>query len=441
MVFMACGAWAQETYYYCGGKKVFLNSFKSKSAFNSIVGAYTNTNGDYLELTGSIYVKLKSLSDKNLLPKVLEEYDLTLAEQNRFLPLWFVLHSQKQGKTIIETANRIFEKGIFAECYPDFSMLGVELSFDPFVCKQWSMHNAQFPCVDAKISEAWNYSTGRNVVIAIVDEGIDMFHKDLAQNIYERSYDAASDTEPSTIYVSSKDTNGNHGTHCAGIAAAVRNNGFGIVGVAPDAKLMSISDKLGVGEEADFSHARGIMWAWQHGADVISCSWKCYNIRGIVTDAINEALSNGRNGKGCIVVKSAGNGNGYITEPGNVPGVIAVGNIMQNGEINPESCHGKNLLVCAPGTNILSLKFGNDTVTWSGTSMAAPYVSGVVALMLERNPELTSKQVREILAKTAIRLPSMPIGKKDELGVWDEHYGYGLVNALGAVLEAIKYKQ
>lgn len=345
VIFAMCVTWAQDTYYYCGGEKVYLNEIGLKS--RSTVDAYTNSRGDYLETTGSMYVKLKCLDDIHLLEKVADMYNMVIAEQNKYLPLWFVLRQNDRQLSILKIVNDVYMSGNFDECYPDLTIDGAEISYDP----------------------------------------------------------------------------------------------LGITGVAPDAKLMSVSDNLGLGLEADFSHARGIMWAWQNGADIISCSWKCYNIDGIVSEAITEALINGRNGKGCIVIKSAGNDAGYITDPGNVPGVIAVGNIKPNGEIDSMSCYGSNLLVCAPGKNILSLKQGNDTITWSGTSAAAPFVSGIVALMLERNSELTVQQVREILAKTAIRLPTMPVGIKDEYGVWDDHHGYGLVNAYGAVLEAIKYKQ
>ena len=439
MVFMACGVWAQETYYYCGGKKIPLFTSVLRSSSES----YTNANGSYMEATGYLYVKLRRGSDKDLLAKMAEKFGVSIVEHSDYMPLWFVLKRNKENKnTILSITNEIYNTGLFAECAPDLSVDGIELSYDPYVTKQWNLYNSGDTVfgscskkgVDINVSEAWNFSTGRNVKIAIVDEGIDLLHGDLSANVYKESYDAKTGKSPSCLY-------GTHGTHCAGIVAAVRNNGFGITGVSPDSKLMSVSDELRHTEMADFTHARGINWAWKHGADIISCSWRTDGPSKQISEAIDSALIYGRNGLGCVVVKSAGNNGHYITTPGEKPGVITVGNIGPDGKISRDSSPGDNLLVCAPGVNIPSFVNRNDTAVWSGTSMAAPHVSGIVALMLERNPNLTARQVREILAKTATRLPTMPVGIEKEFGFWDEYYGYGLVNAFLAVMKAIEYKQ
>ena len=447
---------AQDTFYYCGGKKVLLKKTLVKSAVSAYpnskgfmhmrkgvrVDAYLSETGDYMETTGSLYVKLRSLDDKGLLADIADKYGLTVVEQNEFLPLWFLLRQNGLVKgNVVELANSIYETDLFAECYPDLAMDGMEISYDAEVGKQWSLFNAGDTCVnslcvkgvDINVSEAWNYSTGRNVIVAIVDVGIDVAHKDLTSNIHWESYDARNNKSPSTIY-------GNHGTHCAGIVGAVRNNGLQITGVAPDAKLMSISDDLGIDTEAEYTHSRAIMWAWKHGADVISCSWKCRN-SVIVKEAIDSAIVRGRNGKGCVIVKSAGNSGGSISYPGDIYGVIAVGNIKPNGVINEKSSHGENMLVCAPGTDVLSTVPNNGLKVMSGTSMSAPHVAGVAALMLERNPDLTVWQVREIIARTARKLDTMTFTEENEFGLWNEYYGYGLVNALDAVLMSIEYKK
>ena len=120
------------------------------------------------------------------------------------------------------------------------------------------------------------------------------------------------------------------------------------------------------------------------------------------------------------MVKSAGNSGGAITFPGDYKeDIIAVGNITETGEINSGSSHGPNMLVCAPGTDILSTMVGNTTAVKGGTSMACPHVSGVAALILERNPKLSAAKVRSINKK---------------YGTWNEYYGYGLVDAYKAVL-------
>ena len=190
--------------------------------------------------------------------------------------------------------------------------------------------------------------------------------------------------------------------------------------------------------------ARGINWAWKKGADIISCSWHCAEQPQIV-EAIDSAMTRGRNGKGCIIVKSAGNG-GYnsITFPGS-GGVMAIANLRKFGDRRDSgetaSNYGQEMFLSAPGTEILSTIPGNLIDIFTGTSMAAPHVAGVAALMLERNPSLTVWQVREILARTAKKLDSMGLDINNTYGLWNEYFGYGLVDAYEAVLGAINFKQ
>ena len=437
-----CDISAQDQFFYDGAKKCALTRHVSTRSASE---AYIDANGTYMELTGSIYVKLKSLDDKVFLDTVAKKYGLTVVKQSEFLPLWFVLRAGKRDASVLQVANEIYETGRFAVCRPDFAIDAREISYDPDVLRQWGLYNSGNPYddtlydyvagVDINASPAWNYSTGRGVVIAIVDEGIDMTHEDLKSNIYPESLDTQSEDTLacSNLY-------GDHGTHCAGIAAAVRNNGIQVSGVAPDARLMSVSNDLSYTPEEEFNLARGIVWAAKHGADIISCSWRCTSDSSAVADAIRYVVSKGRNGKGCVVVKSAGNNGVGITAPGNDKSVIAVGNIMPNGFIADDSNHGENMLVCAPGTSVLSTIPHNQIKRFNGTSMAAPHVAGVVALMLERNPELSVAQVREILAKSARKLNTMNFTKENEYGLWNEYYGYGLVDALNAVLMSIDYK-
>ena len=431
------GIHAQELFFYDGAKKCALTRHV---ATRSASEAYIDANGTYMEVTGSIYVKLKSLGDKELLDAVAKKYGLTVARQSEYLPLWFVLRAGKRDVSVLQVANEIYETGRFAVCRPDFAIDAREISYDPDVLRQWGLYNSGNPYddtlynyvagVDINASPAWNYSTGRGVVIAIVDEGVDMTHNDLAANVYSESYDTR-DKGLSHVY-------GEHGTHCAGIAAAVRNNGVQICGVAPDAKIMSVSDELYYTPEQEYFLAAGIMWAWKHGADIISCSWRSVGKNSIVVNAIDSAMIKGRGGKGCVVVKSAGNGKD-ISYPGNHEGVIAVGNLKPDGVIASNSSHGENMFICAPGTSVLSTVPNDQTKRLSGTSMAAPHVAGVVALMLERNPDLTVLQVRKILAKSARKLKTMTFSEEKEYRIWSEYYGYGLVDALNAVLMSIEY--
>lgn len=395
---------------------------------------YVDEQGLELVPTGYIYVRLKSASNYPILVDVANQHGLEIVEQNRFMPLWYTLRMiEVADKSPVDVANEVYELGLFASVTPDFLFKGLSISYDPDVTKQWGLYNSEYEGCDISISKAWDYATGRGVKIAIVDTGVELTHSDLAANIYELSYDATSKTSPSRIY---KDTRVDsiHGTHCAGIAAAVRNNGRYITGVAPDAKIMSVS--IGFKRpKASESLADGINWAWKNGADVISCSWGC-NDNDLIKEAIDSALIYGRNGKGCVIVAAAGN-QGYLDFPGRYrKEVMAVGCVDRYGNKIYYSGRGDNLFIMAPGDSILSTIY-SDTIAYdSGTSMAAPHVSGVAALMLERNPNLTSEQVREIIAKTARKEPDYFFNpnKTKEFGTWNLSYGYGQLDAYKAVI-------
>lgn len=305
--------------------------------------------------------------------------------------------------------------------------------------KQWNLYNAQNEGYDINVSPAWNYATGRGVKIAIVDgDGVDIMHPDLVENADSAlSYDAVLNVKPNVV-------RGAHGTHCAGIAAAVRNNGKLVAGVAPDAKLMTVSMQFD-----GTTVASAINWAWRHGADVISCSWRV-SADDKIKEALDSAIVRGRNGKGCVIIKSAGNSYGPITWPGDYcENILAVAAIDWHGNVARYSSYGDNMFVAAPGDSILSTIPDDSITKMSGTSMAAPHVAGVVALVLERNPNLTVRQMREIIARTARKVctnikeytdENYEIGETyrydtvKEFGTWNKYTGYGLVDAYKAVL-------
>lgn len=214
----------------------------------------------------------------------------------------------------------------------------------------------------------------------------------------------------------------------------MRNNGIQVAGVAPDAKLMSVSNRLSSSANTELKLADGINWAWKNGADVISCSWWCSQ-NDMLEEAIDNAVSKGREGKGCVFVKSAGNTGGPISYPGDYSqDVLAVANMKIDGSLDRLSGYGPNLLVTAPGSDILSTMPDNQVAKKSGTSMACPHVAGLAALILERNPSLTAKKVREIIAKNTKKVGTVPYSTNKAYGTWNEHYGYGLIDAYKAVI-------
>lgn len=387
---------------------------------------YISEAGNELVPNGYINVKFHSMDDVSFLQQMASQFSFEIIGRNRFMPLWYSI-KVKSGQNPVEVANKIFETGVFAASFPSFSLNALEISYDENVYEQWGLYNSTYKGLDISISKAWSYATGRGIKIAIVDQGIDLTHQDLQDNIYQLSYDTESDTSPSRVY-------DEHGTHCAGIAAAVRNNGIQIAGVAPDAKLMSISNSLIPSANMEVKLANGINWAWQQGADIISCSWYC-TPNDLLEDAIDDAVTKGREGKGCVFVKSAGNSRGPISYPGNYSqDVLAVANMTIDGTLHYKSCYGDNMFVAAPGTDILSTIPGNKTKKLTGTSMACPHVAGLAALILERNPNLPAKRVREIIARTAKKVGNVLYDKNKEFGTWNERYGYGLIDAYNAVL-------
>ena len=385
-----------------------------------------------------IYVKLKKEDDIDLLTSYAERYKLKIVRKSPLMPLWHILAvTQDSRKNVLECVNELWESGQFAASEPDLCSKNLTYSNDPFFYQQWGLHNSNNTDIDINVTSIWthprwNYFTGKNIKIAIIDKGVVLTHKDLVSNISNLSYDTETESSPSDIY-------GDHGTHCAGIAAAIKDNGIHIAGVAPEAKIVSISNELEFKYQNSFKLANGITWAYEHGVDIISCSWGAvYN--SILNDAIRNAFTYGRHGKGCVVVFAAGNRvnsdeSMNVAYPANCNDMIlAVGSVDNTGVRAPNSKFGAELDLVAPGVNILST-LPDDTIGYkSGTSMACPHVAGVAALVLQRNSELTASQVNSIICSNTKKIPSendYTETKPD--GSWNNEYGYGLVDAYNSV--------
>ena len=405
-----------------------------------ILPCYENQNGEELIPTDIVYLKLKNGSDINILNNILQKYDLEINDTISGMSLWYELRIVRfGGKTPNEITSVISQNENVALCYPSFIGGGPEISYDAYSEYQWGLYNSENKGIDISVSEAWNYSTGFDTKIAIVDCGVDIEHEDLAPNIWG-FFDGEENRSLYRIHPwGNNDIS--HGTQCAGIASAVRNNGKYITGVAPDASLLTASVNFD-SKNVPTQLRNSIWWAWRSvNADVISCSWFLSYSDSLVLKELRNAIQYGRNGKGCVVVTSAGNNGKYITFPGDsIPEIITVGNLMKDGYISEDSSIGENLFVCAPGTHILSTSPFNKTVYGSGTSFAAPYVAGVASLILSINPDLTYEEVRSIIALTAKKLPNYNFNIKKKYGSWNTYCGYGLVDAESAVKMALKRK-
>ncbi len=352
-------------------------------------------------------------------------YNFNIISQDSNMPLWFTISiTQQSAYNALEMANILYETGIFLAAEPEFINNEIEnISWDEKVDEQWGLYNTTNDTIDINASSAWNYSTGRGIKIAVIDTGVEHTHIDLINNIDPYCYDTHTGTNNHSIRGSTR----HHGTHIAGIIAAERNNGICISGVAPDSKLISKCIDLGVSATGD-KISDGIFKAVTNNADILNCSWGGGGSNKI-TDAIDYAIDYGRNGKGCIVVKSAGNSGDSITFPGNHrPEILVVGSLQKNGLKKTTSCFGYNLDVVAPGDNILSTRLNDSMDFGSGTSYAAPYISGIAALILELNPDLTGQQVRDIIEQSTIKVE--PRDNEGEYinysnrpnGTWNKYY-------------------
>jgi subtilisin len=269
-----------------------------------------------------------------------------------------------------------------------------------------------------KAPEAWAAGyTGQDIVVAVVDSGVDYTHTDLDGNIWtnsgEISGNGVDDDQNGFIddvngwdFVNSDndpmDDNG-HGTHVAGTIAA-ENNSEGISGVAYNAKIMPVK-VMGQGGGGSGELAKGIRYAAMNGAKVINLSWAS-SFSSDIEAAVQDATK-----MGAVVVMGAGNDGGsqpdypakYAAQRG-----LAVGAVDSNRTFasfsNQAGTYSRIQYVVAPGVDVYSTLPGNTCGSFSGTSMAAPHVAGVVALMLSANPNLTPDQVRQIITGSAVDL-------------------------------------
>jgi subtilisin family serine protease len=425
---------------------------------------YLTKSGIEVGLSHLFYVKLNDVADTVLLFELATKNNVDVLGNHTYRPLWYTLSCSNKSKgDALEMANLFYETTYFAASEPDLMSDDTpNCTNDTHFNNQWGLNNAGqhggTNGVDINLCQASLITTGNeNITVAVLDHGFEMNHPDLA-NVHPQSFDTESGTSPAKIL-------GKHGTACAGIIGANSNNSTGIAGIAPNCPLMSISNSLSATPDSRKKRADGIDFAVQHGASVISNSWSSATEYQVIDDAILNALNNGRNGLGCVVVFSAGNDNGNISYPANTFwSVLVVGALSPCGERkNPGSCDGENwgsnysvlgnlLDVMAPGVlipttdrqgsngyNKSSGTSGDYYQSFNGTSSACPHVAGIAALVLSVNSGLHGGEVHNIIARTADKVRSDIYNYENHglLDTWNKEVGYGLANAEAALEEAI----
>lgn len=380
------------------------------------------------------------------------------------------LFNTSSPQEALTLANQAIESGAAMIAEPQFARQQVkrDLPNDPQFGNQWHLRNtgqgAGTVGADINVVNHWNFAggtkQGSGVNIAVVDDGVQYTHPDLAANYKPNlSYDEnGNDADPAPNLADDF-----HGTAVAGVAAGVGNNGIGISGVAPKAGISGIRLIAAGTTDAEEATALTFQNNNQGGLGtnhIYSNSWgpsdNGATLSGpgpLTKAALANAVANGRGGKGSIITWAGGNGNGAF-DNSNYDGyansryVIAVAATRNNanGSQSSYSESGANILVNAPSsggslgittTDLLGAN-GYDasdyTSTFGGTSSATPVVSGVIALMLEANPNLGWRDVKHILVRTAEKNDPGNAGWSVNAAGHDINhaYGFGTVDALAA---------
>jgi serine protease len=312
-----------------------------------------------------------------------------------------------------------------------------------------SLLSQQYALSKIQAFQAWNITQGSSSIpVGIVDTGVDWMHPDLYGNIWHNPHWQTDVSYPADSigwdfggagsisngnYVATPDNNPEedlpaHGTHVAGIVAAVSNNQIGIAGVAPACKIMAVKTSQAnfvdqSGEPYIVYGFEGIIYAADNGARVINCSWGGPGYSQYEQDVVNYATA-----KGALVVAAAGN-DYHSTEfftPAYYDNVLSVAATDPNDNADSFTNISYNISVSAPGLNIISTWGTGQYIPLSGTSMASPCAAGVAALVVSQHPEYTPQQVLEQVRVSADNIDAINPDLVHQIG-------FGRVNAYRAL--------
>jgi subtilisin family serine protease len=406
--------------------------------------------------------------------RVLAEAALTVKRATPYATnAFFAAAEPGTGRAIFTVAEELLDRDDVDYCHPE---LVREVDHRSMFSEQWHLGRAVIGGVDidehANVVAAWDVTHGEGTTICVIDDGVDIDHREFASPgklVSPRSVSG----KPRTGNPRPSEGD-NHGTACAGVACA---DGAGKAsGVAPGARLMPVRLVSGLGSQDE---ADAFVWAADHGADVISCSWGPVDGRWWDSSdpvhqqvvplpdntrlAIEYAIANGRGGKGCVITWAAGNGAESVDNDGyaGYEKVIAVAGCNDRGQQSRYSDFGDAVWCAFPSNNgepsrtpgiwttdrsgpegynagdvTLGDAGGDYTNSFGGTSSACPGVAGVAALILAANPALRWDEVKNILRETSDRIDDTP-GEYAANG-HSARYGFGRVNAGNAVQVAVK---
>jgi len=415
-----------------------------------------DSNGDRIWVTNEVILKLHPSETLNSINRIIKKHKGLFIEKDKWNVITIKCASDNDAFLL---ANKLYESGKVKYALPNM-YTSAKLHHDPLYYNQFYLHNwgqsmdgsRGLNDIDIDAPEAWKITKGSSAIkVAVIDNGVED-HEDLNDaNGNSRVLKGYSASKGCTSKCkgqpkSEGDESDGHGQACAGIIAASHNH-IGISGIAPNVKIIPINIYKRVYYPGGYwmqgvsnkQKAKAINTAWDDlNADVLSNSWGDYVSDDNINDAIENAISRGRNGKGSVVVFSSGNdGRGHIWGPASQPNVLTVGSISKSGKICHYSNTGDELDIVAPSSttmtgNIRTLDregdkgftSGNYNNKFGGTSAAAPQAAAVAALILSINPNLSESEVRCRITSTA-----KDIGDPGR----DDTFGYGILNANAAV--------
>ena len=422
-------------FYISGGTKHSLTPIKqTRDVTNkNDIRYYSTETGQKLGVSANLIVGSKQ---KELLDKAVQKYHLkflkTLSDD-------IYLYKTSASAQTLNICNALTHEAGIDFAHPDFLIKKRVRTADPYYKYLWHLKNLEYKGADINVEQAWQYTKGENVLVAVIDEGIDIDHKDLKENIAG----FANYNDPNTNYPGTNSGNW-HGTACAGLMVATEND-TGVVGVAPKSRLIAVrySD---TNASKDIEAFDDLM---HQGVAVISNSWGSYTKLDAYEAIFKKLATEGRDGKGILIFFATGNEHLNMDQPGindesESEYVISIGASTHRDEIASYSNYGSALDFLAPGgveggqlvtTDAMGEKGYTDwnyNFNFIGTSAAAPIAAGVGALILSANPDLTRDEVLDILKESAVKIGDVPYnnGRND-------YAGYGRIDAGAAVALAV----
>ena len=374
--------------------------------------------------TDSVIVKLRPTTNAQIVNALQDKLNVSEVEETQTLglELWEI-----NNISVEEAIDTYSEDPAIEYIEPNYEVSINDLPDDPRFNELWGLNNTGqtggVDDADIDASEAWDIETGNDVVIGVIDTGIDYTHPDLDDNLWVNEGEIPDNgiDDDSNGYVD--DYHGydfvnddgdpfddaGHGTHVSGTIAAEGNNGVGVTGVNWNAQIMGLKflDEFGSGDT--FGAIQAVEYATLMGADLTNNSWGGGGFSQALEDAIAAAGEQGQ-----IFVAAAGNDSSdtdifaHYPSSYDLDNIISVAATTDSDLLAGFSNHGATSVdLSAPGQDILSTTPNNSYSHFNGTSMASPHVAGVVSLLLSQSPGLSHQEVKERILETVEPIPAL----------------------------------